>query len=96
MIFKIFLHSCLINLRQHFYVRKRGEKKMPDCKVIAVANQKGRVGKTTTTFNLRVALAINDKKVLLVDSDPEGDLTTYMGYGPNDFELSLSILFLII
>ena len=52
---------------------------MPKCEVIAIANQKGEVGKTTTTFNLEVALAHAGKRILLVDSDPQGDLTTYMG-----------------
>ena len=58
-------------------------------KVIAFANQKGGVAKTTTTLNLGVALTEKGQRVLLVDLDPQGNLTMSQGWNPDEIERSM-------
>lgn len=67
---------------------------MSNCKVIALCNQKGGVGKTTITMNLGIGLARAGKRVLLVDSDPQGNLTTALGWQETDkLEATLATIY---
>ena len=71
------------------HARQKHAKGVTTARVIALANQKGGVAKTTTTLNLAVALKEKGKRVLIIDLDPQGNLTMSQGMNPDEISKSM-------
>ena len=84
----LFLHIHLLVI----CIFKEGStNKMRQCKVIAVENQKGGTGKSTTVLNLGVGLVRHGKMVMLIDADPQGSLSISLGIArPEDLDITLA------
>ena len=83
--------NTIIRADMSFHFKKCIRRKKEMCKVIAIANQKGGVGKTTTTVNLGIGLARKGKRVVLIDADPQGSMTVSLGIDePDKIEYSLA------
>src|SRR5207248_10804159 len=80
---------ALTRLLPRPHTRARSDRGPTLARVIAFANQKGGVAKTTTTLNLGVALAEKGQKVLAIDLDPQGNLTMSQGWNPDEIDRSM-------
>src|SRR3954451_12461273 len=80
---------ALTRLLPRPHTRARPDRGVTTARVIAFANQKGGVAKTTTTLNLGVALVEKGFKVLVIDMDPQGNLTMSQGLNPDEIERSM-------